>query len=79
MVLASVHEWAAHEGDRRGHVRVEQPIACDKVARGVGAEALEHRLVIDQGSQRGAEHLPLGAIRGAIRCNRMQSGEPAGR
>ena len=70
LVLASVHEWAAHEGGRRGHVRVEQPIACDKVARGVGAQALEHRFVVDQGSQLGAEHLPLGAIR----CDQVQSG-----
>ena len=93
LVWASVHEWAAHEGGRRGHVRVKQPIARDKVACGVGGEALEHRLVVDQGSQLGAEHLPLGAIRcnqvqsGTVECNHMQScairfnqhgGKPAG-
>ena len=40
LVWASVHEWAAHEGGRRGHVRVKQPIARDKVARGVGISSV---------------------------------------
>ena len=47
LVRASVHKGAAHGGRRRGHVRVEQPIACVKVARGVGGETLEHSFVVD--------------------------------